>query len=740
MGFKSLIISISGIALGFRPAFAQEQQQPFLRRPKANESQDSIEAREVEPGLFSISVPPTADYSDSRRRKLRSSEKFSSCTLLLEDVFYTVEDPRNVEEIWVCTFEDYTNHDGGDPSRYTVKFAEDVEIVEHLHQVGAVSGSHALRWELAEAVSLNEKDDTLKLNAPISEDGNILWIEAIKQKPVSEEDEISERKLQFMPPVMTRGEKNTLVIRVVGDGVAPKISLSEIREEVFTNDICLKSQMEKCSHGALKIKPHSGRTQGLFGQKISGGVVELGISTNPKGMNDKRFENDAVGAAYYVFGPLESQFDLLIFVMPPGIKPKFAAYAYIGTPFSFFSDGNIRDTMIQMHEIGHNLGLQHAGEDGEEYGDASGYMGYSETSEPSMCYNAVNSYQLGWYSNLSIKPLLIDAKGYTFYISGVAGYDPEETTKYVSLRLVQETTYIDYYIGYNRADGINAETQEDADKVIVFIKEGDVHETKTSWKIATLNVDESCVIENFDNSGRSVRITFSDIDSDVAVVEITPESSESPSLSPTASPNSEATTKPTAKDSIAPTIGETATTTFWTTTATTSATTFSGTAPGSTAGTTNVTAPATRCNDELFLNITIQTDYFPEETWWTLKMIGGEQIGQVFPSGYDAEFTYYAHSFCLVHDSCYLFKIHDTAEDGMGFVGETTASPGYYKVYLDHELKFGKEGDWGKIKSHKLCTPPVPLIASSNETAFDLAFEDDLLLGNETDNIFDYSD
>jgi hypothetical protein len=76
----------------------------------------------------------------------------------------------------------------------------------------------------------------------------------------------------------------------------------------------------------------------------------------------------------------------------------------------------------------------------------------------------------------------------------------------------------------------------------------------------------------------------------------------------------------------------------------------------------------------------------------------------------------------------------------MGFVGETTASSGYYKVYLDHELKFGKEGDWGKIKSHKLCTPPVPLMTSSNETAFGLAFEEDLPLGNETDNIFDYWD
>jgi len=42
-----------------------------------------------------------------------------------------------------------------------------------------------------------------------------------------------------------------------------------------------------------------------------------------------------------------------------------------------------------MHEIGHNLGLGHAGETAE-YDDQSGMMGYSYSQDdgPLMCFNA----------------------------------------------------------------------------------------------------------------------------------------------------------------------------------------------------------------------------------------------------------------------------------------------------------------------------------------------------------------
>jgi hypothetical protein len=50
----------------------------------------------------------------------------------------------------------------------------------------------------------------------------------------------------------------------------------------------------------------------------------------------------------------------------------------------------------QMHEIGHNLNLAHAGEGSQQYANQSGMMGYSSSSDddPKRCFNAAKSWQL----------------------------------------------------------------------------------------------------------------------------------------------------------------------------------------------------------------------------------------------------------------------------------------------------------------------------------------------------------
>jgi len=288
-----------------------------------------------------------------------------------------------------------------------------------------------------------------------------------------------------------------------------------------------------------------------------------------------------------------------------------------------------------------------------------------------------------------------------------------------------------------------------------------------SWKKAALEVGESYVIHNFDESGRTVTVAFTGIESNAAVVEITPETSESPTISPipssspSASPSSSPssspsyspsfspTQRPTASPSSspsyspsyaptvspteAPTAQATATTTFFTTTATTTTTTFQLTETNTTVLATNetvvtvfsnATANATLCDEELFLNISIRTDFFPEETSWILKMIGGGELDQVEPSTYQTPFANFESSYCLEYDTCYLFKIFDTSADGMGFVGETTAEPGYYQANLGSEQQFRKVGSWGAKKVHKFCTPPSPL-DMGNETDIDFDFEED---------------
>jgi len=545
MGLSSLITTLLVTALVLSGVCSLEQQQKqLLRRPY----QRRIETQEIESGLFSISVSPPADYKNAETRRNRILEETNSCVLYLEDIYYHNEDPHNREERWVCTFDGYVTEKGNGPSPYSFYVDGDIDKINEFLD-GIVSGSHTLNWDSPELIGLDEEANTITLKADISEYQNSLWIDAIVDEP-------NERKLQFL--ASTHGAKRTLVIRIVGDGIGPSDDLTQLREEIFGNEIGLKSQMNACSHGKLTIEPYQGTTGGVFENTIYGGVVELRIGTNPTGTSDKVMENDAIAAAWYVFGDLRLQFDLVMFVMPPGIEPDFAAYAYIGTQFSYYSDDAVRDTMVQMHEVGHNLGLQHSGQGHEEYGDSSGYMGYADAMDPLMCYNAVNNYQLGWYSAHSFTPTSDGGRGGTFLITGVHRYDPDDTEKFVSLRLVQESMPKDYYIGYNRAEGINSDSQEDRDKVIIYLKDGDIRESVISWKKGVLSIGETYVIEDYDASGRYVTVTFTGVVEHAAVVEVLPESSESPtstplpSYSPTIKPSYRPSTDPTLSPSHAP--------------------------------------------------------------------------------------------------------------------------------------------------------------------------------------------
>jgi hypothetical protein len=183
--------------------------------------------------------------------------------------------------------------------------------------------------------------------------------------------------------------------------------------------------MEKYSGVQIKIEPFSGLIGGALNTNIEGGVVEIRMAANPNGLSKATMENYANDAAGFVFGDLQEQFNLVMFIMPIGITPVFAAYAYIGGGSSYYHNDSISNILIQMHEVGHNLGLHHAGYGSEEYGDPSGYMGYSAVSDNAysrMCYNAANNYQLGWYAQRSISPTNVEEDVGDFFVSGVGGY------------------------------------------------------------------------------------------------------------------------------------------------------------------------------------------------------------------------------------------------------------------------------------------------------------------------------
>ena len=317
--------------------------------------------------------------------------------------------------------------------------------------------------------------------------------------------------------VTSSGTLKTLVVRVIAkNGAEPTADISQLRSDVFEDRLCLKSQYEACSHGRLKIEPFHGTT--ATGQEVNGGVVNVKISIDPSDGNRDKLETKARERATEIYGELSSQFDLVMFCIPPGTG-DWIAYAYINRFDSYFNDKWCSSVSTQVHEVGHNLGLAHSGEGSSSYGDQSGMMGFSYEMDdaPEMCFNPAKNYQLGWYIEQQkfLNPLtdiLAKTKGNNrqYILNGVDDFQfgrDDSEDKLISLRLKQQNSREDYYIGFNRKTGMNSETMENANTVLIVKKTGGPIEYGQSWKVSILSaIGDSYTIENFDGSSFHVTI------------------------------------------------------------------------------------------------------------------------------------------------------------------------------------------------------------------------------------------
>lgn len=62
-----------------------------------------------------------------------------------------------------------------------------------------------------------------------------------------------------------------------------------------------------------------------------------------------------------------------LFIEQP-VATRRIAYAYINSWLSVYNDEWCRSVSGQLHEVGHNLNLDHSQEGNDEYGDQSGMM------------------------------------------------------------------------------------------------------------------------------------------------------------------------------------------------------------------------------------------------------------------------------------------------------------------------------------------------------------------------------
>jgi hypothetical protein len=161
-------------------------------------------------------------------------------------------------------------------------------------------------------------------------------------------------------------------------------------------------------------------------------------------------------------------------------------------------------------------------------------MGYSYDFDdgPVMCFNGPKSFQLGWYNDHHITLSADNNFSWTGKLYGVAGYKKAADSDAVIIKL--DDQYAEYYVSYNRQEGINSGTMEGKNKVLVH--------KQSSYDAAPSILLEMISESSSFTTDTGIVINFVSASNSYAIIEIgtdinpvTP-SPTSLTLSPTSSP------------------------------------------------------------------------------------------------------------------------------------------------------------------------------------------------------------
>jgi hypothetical protein len=138
--------------------------------------------------------------------------------------------------------------------------------------------------------------------------------------------------------------KTVLAVRVIANNVGTTSSASEISDNIFGTSgdaVNLKTQMEGCSHGRLRIEKASGTN-------INKGVVTINLGN--AGWNKNNLEYYAENALESLFGinTLRDRFDHVMFCLPPGTDGSWIGYGYINGVTTIYNDDWCNYPSIQM--------------------------------------------------------------------------------------------------------------------------------------------------------------------------------------------------------------------------------------------------------------------------------------------------------------------------------------------------------------------------------------------------------
>lgn len=338
--------------------------------------------------------------------------------------------------------------------------------------------------------------------------------------------------------VSPMGEKKVLLVRVTDvNGLAPDQDATTLSDLVLGDgtgptDVTMKTQFQACSMNKMTISPGDlSGTNNTSYQQPAPGVIEVTMPISltehaiwPEDGNVKDYALHEVSQLLKI-DSFPGPYDHIILVFEDCYVGDcgWAAFAEVNSWFSVFKSAYLPYTSVQMHEIGHNINLAHSrGINGLEYTDHTGIMGNALPGR--RCFNPAKSWQLGWYDGAeAIVPLLETQPKEEIILVGVADYENNPNGYPVVVKL-ETNSPDDYFLGFNRAYGINSENVEGDDEV-TLVRAGLNGEgyVRSDLK-ATLLEGETFYIPNWANSANLLRVTATNInlllDPAIATVEI----------------------------------------------------------------------------------------------------------------------------------------------------------------------------------------------------------------------------
>eukprot|EP00588_Corethron_pennatum_P014647 CAMPEP_0194268598 /NCGR_PEP_ID=MMETSP0169-20130528/2884_1 /TAXON_ID=218684 /ORGANISM="Corethron pennatum, Strain L29A3" /LENGTH=640 /DNA_ID=CAMNT_0039009881 /DNA_START=154 /DNA_END=2073 /DNA_ORIENTATION=- len=276
----------------------------------------------------------------------------------------------------------------------------------------------------------------------------------------------TDRRRRRLGPSKT-GPSTVLVVRVKATDGAPNYSERELSDYFFGtgSGTSLLSQMDACSSGQTTIVP------AVHSAMSFPGVVEVDIGITLDGNSGDDTVSVIRAAAIselsrmgVPFGDYDSV-NFVIQTCSPDRCP-FGGYAAVNGWYSLYRGFYATMSSVMIHTYGHQMGLY--GSDAlrndklapdNDFTCSMGKALYEVDAH--MCYNAVKHIDLGWFSSgdslvaVEDLPQVYEIIGYAEWDSGAEG---------VPVSLTIDSKIV---VSFNRAIGVNKDTAEGPDQVIV---------------------------------------------------------------------------------------------------------------------------------------------------------------------------------------------------------------------------------------------------------------------------------